>query len=616
MGVGRSVVILHILMAVAGVLSGAGAVYAQGPASIRQVEQERYDAYGFEREEQWDSLFGRMPRAGLSMKHRSTDNFLLKQPSAGCPLDRIVFGWSPYWMGTSYTTYDYSLLSDVCYFSYEVDPATGGYRDIHNWKTTGLVPLAKANGTRVHLCVTLFSDHALLLENPGRRRTLIDSLVALVRLRDGNGVNIDFESVPGAQRANLTGFMAELANRFHTEIPGSLISIALPAVDWSNAFDVAAMVPYVDLFIIMGYDYYWRSSSVAGPVAPKNNGSLWSPYDAGRSILRYLERGIPEGKLSLGVPYYGYDWPTADSTLGSATTGPGVAVRYKSAQDQAARYGRRWDTHSSSPYYIYRADGIWHQTWYEDAESLGLKYDLVLSRNLAGIGIWALGYEDDRREPWDVIASRYTACAFPCTGTITDMGGPNGNYFDNDSYTFTIAPLHASSVALSFYSFNIADDRLRIYDGRDTTAPLIGTYSGTQSPGIVTAKSGAMTLKFVSNGSTTSWGWIATWSCATQPQSAPVESEAVPTGIDIHVRPNPHRGDVTIGYELERASRVDITIVDMLGKLVAQRSFDRQAAGVQEITFGAAELQGSSDACIVRVAMNGATKTGMIVRVR
>jgi hypothetical protein len=58
---------------------------------------------------------------------------------------------------------------------------------------------------------------------------------------------------------------------------------------------------------------------------------------------------------------------------------------------------------------------------------------------------------------------------------------------------------------------------LHIYDGYNTTAPLIVTYSGYISPGIVTSSGTALTLRFISAGSVTYVGWAATISCPNSP---------------------------------------------------------------------------------------------------
>ncbi|MCS7028982.1 MAG: fibronectin type III domain-containing protein [Bacteroidia bacterium] len=105
--------------------------------------------------------------------------------------------------------------------------------------------------------------------------------------------------------------------------------------------------------------------------------------------------------------------------------------------------------------------------------------------------------------------------ATTCAGTWMDSGGNSTNYSNGEDYTFTIAPTGASSVSVTFTSFSLENgyDFLYAYDGTSTTAPLIGTYTGTTSPGTITALSGAITFRFVSDAATTASGWIANWNC-------------------------------------------------------------------------------------------------------
>jgi len=136
--------------------------------------------------------------------------------------------------------------------------------------------------------------------------------------------------------------------------------------------------------------------------------------------------------------------------------------------------------------------------------------------DIAGIGIWALGYDDGYTACWNAIQDKFTTCAQPqpCSGTFRDLGGP-GNYYDNEDWTYTIAPPNASQVTLSFSSFSIENnwDFMYIYDGPSTTSPLVGTYTGTNSPGTVTSTGSALTVRFTSDINTVDQGWSATWSC-------------------------------------------------------------------------------------------------------
>ena len=65
--------------------------------------------------------------------------------------------------------------------------------------------------------------------------------------------------------------------------------------------------------------------------------------------------------------------------------------------DLSQRYNSQplWDESSKSPHFSYNsADGIHHQIWYENKESLKYKLDLVTKYDIAGAALWKLGEED------------------------------------------------------------------------------------------------------------------------------------------------------------------------------------------------------------------------------
>lgn len=367
---------------------------AQEHRSIHAIENEKYN----KRAELFEPEMGAL-QTPAPLGQRAVAKGLAKQ----------VFGWNPYWMGTAYTSFDYSLLSTVAYFSYEVNPATGSYTTVRSWKTTNLVPLAHQNGTRVVLTATNFgnANNAAILNNPERQKTLIDSLIALVQLRNADGVNIDFEGITDKTlRDKLTAFLQTLAVRFHAEIPGSQVSIALPAVDWSGVFDVRAIGEALDVCILMGYDYHWAGSERAGPVAPLDSSALWGKYSVLRSVRTYLAAGMPPEKLLIGVPYYGRQWKTESLAVPSNTTAQGESITYSSLVSTIQDNPSHWDAASSTPYYLVQTETA--QGWYDDATSLALKYDAVLRLGLGGVGIWALGYDGTRAELWDILRQKFT----------------------------------------------------------------------------------------------------------------------------------------------------------------------------------------------------------------
>jgi uncharacterized protein (TIGR02145 family) len=105
-----------------------------------------------------------------------------------------------------------------------------------------------------------------------------------------------------------------------------------------------------------------------------------------------------------------------------------------------------------------------------------------------------------------------------CSGNFYDSGGKEENYQDFENYTITFFPATPGMKILVIFSdFNTETgyDFLRIYDGADISAPLIGSYHGLNGPGTIAATndSGALTFKFTSDLSVTKSGWSATVSC-------------------------------------------------------------------------------------------------------
>lgn len=490
----------------------AGLLYAplcaQAPDQLtHERESKHYGQMGLESEAEWDAF------------HRATNIPAINYGRSGCNLNKQVYGWHPYWIGSAYNNYDWDNLSTLSYFSYEVNPSTGNYNSIHAWKTTNSITQAQANGVRVELCVTNFggTNNTTFLTNPTAQQTLIDSLIALVAYRNADGVNIDFEGVPGAQRNNFTAFLQNLSNQLKAARPGASLSMAIFAVDWNNVFDIPNLVGYVDQFIIMGYDYYYSGSSDAGPTAPLYSGSLWWSYNLKRTVLYYLNEGVPSNQLLLGLPYFGMEWNTASNTYPSTNTGYISSRTFAYAKNNyAGTYPRTFDEHSQSTAYIFQSGGLWRQSWIDDEESLGEKMDLVLHHDLGGMGIWALGYDNGRTELWNAIEERFSDCAQPyCSDTLYDTGGPLGNYRNNEDYTFTVQSPAGQAVTATFLSFDLESnfDYLYVYDGTSTAAPLLGQFDGNIPPGPFTSSGDALTFRFDSDGATLASGWEMAWAC-------------------------------------------------------------------------------------------------------
>ena len=506
-------------------------VFAQH--SIIQEQSNHYKQFNFSKENQWDSLF--KTENGTAQTQINNNNF----KTNACTLTKKVYGWHPYWVGNVYTNYDWSALSDFCYFDYSVSPTTGNNTNgSFAWASSAAVTAAISNSVNVHFCATLFSSHSTFWASSTAQQTFITNAINLLNSRPGsNGINIDFEGMGSSDKAPFTSFMTNLCNQVHAANPNYKVTMALYAVDWSSTFDMPALNAVVDNFIIMGYDYYYSGSTTAGPEAPLYNFETGYNQTLAKSITYYLKQGASKNKLLLGLPWYGREWETVASTAPSSTTGNFTSSRtYNYVKNNAATYSsanKFWNSNSFNPFYAFQVSGAWRQCWIDDVYSYSRKFDLVNQRGIGGIGIWALGYDDGYSELWNLIKDKFSTCATtPCTDSIFDMGGPNRNYYDNENYFYTIAPQGASKVQLNFnYAVTEANyDTLFVYDGNSITSPTLGVYTGTTNTTFtLTSNTPSVTIRFKSDGATVRSGFKATWNCI-QDNTPPTTQISAPSG--------------------------------------------------------------------------------------
>ncbi len=352
----------------------------------------------------------------------------------GKGLDREVYGFFHPAAGEHMLQVtDYSLLSTVAYFG--IPAGRNGRLRTHLssgavnrswsfWKGATMdriIDRAHAAGTEVVLTVTRFGwtsegleSTVRLLSSATRCERLAEEIADKIRRRGVDGVNIDFEPIPGSHKQNFVRFIRTLRVALDDVRPGLDLSVA--ATGYVANYDVAGLTAPggADSIFVMAYHYNGSWSRRAGSVAPLTRSS----YDVTDTVDAYTELA-PPGKIILGVPYYGYMWSTASKKAGARTQPIGSTYGYprssiySSAVALAQEHGRRWDPVEQGPWvrsqyrYCSSCPLTWRQLYYEDEQSLGLKYDLINDRDLRGVGIWALGYERSRTELNAVLREKF-----------------------------------------------------------------------------------------------------------------------------------------------------------------------------------------------------------------
>jgi spore germination protein YaaH len=357
---------------------------------------------------------------------------------------REVFGFA---LGSSlsdptigYPSWNFDLLTTVAYFGVHVlwngtFENDAGLAVWNSSQLTNLVNTAHAHGTKVVLTI-INGDRRGTYPNAMcdalvHTATTIKNTVAEVKAKGVDGVNVDYEGVNQAcntsdsswARHALVTFMQDLRAGLGSSYYLSIDTYSGAAADPAGFFDVPGLNPYVDSFFVMAYDMeysnWYRYPQSCGHFCLGPTSPLTGYHYNDTTVMDQYSAAVTAAKVILGVPYYGrkacvdgtneYQHPvgavTADhylSASGEATdpsVRPGSYVAHRDAHDPAGR--ERWDTWYSTTLKCTRL------MFWDDATSLGLKYDLANRDGLRGVGMWTLNYGGGAAELWGALASRF-----------------------------------------------------------------------------------------------------------------------------------------------------------------------------------------------------------------
>jgi len=351
-------------------------------------------------------------------------------------LRRQVFGFLPYWtLSDSTTVLKYDYLSTIAYFSVGADSRgnllkrnsdgslTTGWGGWTSSRLTSVISAAHQHHTRVVLTISVFAwtssqatKQATLLGSSTARLNLARQAAAAVRDRGADGINLDFEPIAAGHAADFTAFVRTVRAELNRIRSGYQLTFDTTGFIGNYPIENATASGGADAIFIMGYDYRTAGSATAGSIDPLN-GSGYTLIDTIRS---YTARVAPS-RLILGLPYYGRAWSTTSSALratnqSGAKYGSSTSVIYDTAADLVRVYGRRYDSTEQSPWFVYQRQNCtatygcvtsWREVYYDDAQSLKARYDLVIRSGLRGSGIWALGYDGTRPELYGAISLKY-----------------------------------------------------------------------------------------------------------------------------------------------------------------------------------------------------------------
>lgn len=353
--------------------------------------------------------------------------------------DKVIYGFFPYWNLKYAEELNIKSLTHFAYFAVDLNDdgtinkkvnlveSEPGWNKLKSKNTGKLLYQSKLLGQKTVIVITAMQPKTIeaILDSPENKKTAITSIMNIYKDFGFDDINVDFEYVDVGNKAlrdNFTDFITNLrfacvSYKSHCQID---IDIFASAAEKPRLWDLKQLEPVTDKFIVMAYDYYRKSSTQAGPVAPirgKCTGTFSDEKDCLEedilSHISQINKLIPSDKIILGVPFYGYEWQTASTGfLANTYPGTGALATYQRIQSlfqdtKISSISAQWSNLTLSPYLSYEEDEKIYQIHFENAQSLEQKIKFVESANLGGIAIWALGYEGPSQDLWEPINSLF-----------------------------------------------------------------------------------------------------------------------------------------------------------------------------------------------------------------
>lgn len=384
-----------------------------------------------------------------------------------------VFGYLTYWDLNALL--DYSALTTIAYFGIGATadghlnkymPGGGVQVEWSRWqgsRVNQVISEAHANGVRFVLTIERFAwtdagkeATRALLNNPTARQMLAAEIAAEVFNRGIDGVSLDFEPILGDTVDQFGLFLGELRAALDVYNPAYQITFATTGSQRSTAlamYGQAFAAGSADALIIMGYPLRDLDHNIAGGLAPF---TATDSYDIKQVVNTYLTPtyAIAPGNIILALPWYGRDWPTeTDAENARVQQNEELYDRprnigYLNSINLAIANGRRYDQTEQSAWAAYRTrfcldcPETWSEAYYEDVQSLAFKYDwAVIEKGLAGVGIFAMGYDNDRPEFLSLLRLKF--------GGMVDGTPPTGSFALAANETMCTAPRVRLAFSLS-----------------------------------------------------------------------------------------------------------------------------------------------------------------------
>jgi spore germination protein YaaH len=219
-----------------------------------------------------------------------------------------------------------------------------------------------------------------ILNDPQRRRRLVDTLRDVVRRGGYDGLDLDLENLYARDRDAFSLFVAELAEALHADKRRLVVTVQPQTRheqrDGPGAQDLAAIARHADEVRVMAYHVH-HDRTAPGPPAPLG----WL-----ERLIEHQLKLVPADKLSIAFYVGGWHW----------TGHRARQIGHADAVALAQQFGvaPQWSDAEAMPYFrAQSADGT-VEVWFENACSLIEKTRLAARHGVESIALWHIGKED------------------------------------------------------------------------------------------------------------------------------------------------------------------------------------------------------------------------------
>jgi chitinase len=250
------------------------------------------------------------------------------------------------------------------------------------WTWSGGFGQAAANATA-------FADSCFRLVEDPRWADVFDGIDIDWEYPNACGLTCD-SSGPNAFK----NLMAALRARFGS---GNLVTAAITADATPggkiDAADYAGAAPSVDWYNVMTYDFFgaWDSDGPTAPHSPLTSygGIPIQGFHADAAIQRLKGKGVPAGKLLLGIGFYGRGWTgVSQSAPGGPAAGAAPGTYEQGVEDYKVISGRCPPTGTVAGTAYAACGGQWWS--YDTPATIGGKMGYARAQGLGGAFFWEL----------------------------------------------------------------------------------------------------------------------------------------------------------------------------------------------------------------------------------